>query len=119
MNDDYANRQSNPAPTGRRQSLTDKAKELHSDDMVLKLVEELHRRRQRGLEVYGKPVDPDSEDVEFWLRNAVEEGIDQVLYQMAALVTVRKMRLRITELEEKLTKAEDRITQLERDGKYY
>ncbi len=82
-------------------------------DMVLELVAELHKRRERGLEIYGKPVDPSSEDLLFWLQNMKEEQIDSILYGMAAMERVTEMMSRINELEEKLSVAQDRIKVLE------
>lgn len=79
-------------------------------DLTQELIDALQKRRQKGLETYGKPVDPDAESVEFWLNSLIEETLDASQYGLAALETVRKLRDRITELEDKLVIAHEELT---------
>lgn len=83
-------------------------------DLTLELIQSLHRRREKGIATYGKPVDPDAKSVEFWLSEGIDEALDWAQYSSAALECVRKMKERITELEEKLADAQDENRELQR-----
>lgn len=82
-------------------------------DAILELIELLKERRQRGLETYGVPVDPDAQACEWWLREAIAEKADDLIYGFAALKTLQKLRLRNTELEEGRVRDQQRIKELE------
>lgn len=83
-------------------------------DITLELIEALHRRREKGIATYGKPVDPDAESVEFWLSEGIDEALDWAQYSSAALECVRKMRERIVHLESKLADEQDDNRELRR-----
>jgi hypothetical protein len=79
-------------------------------DCWLDIISEMEQRRQKGLLAYSKPVD--ANDVEDWLKHAEEEFLDGAVYTRAARYVVERLRSRITELEDKLYDAYQRINLL-------
>ncbi len=63
----------------------------------------------------NKPVDPNDESIEFWLKEAVDEALDLYVYMAAALDQVKTMRSRIAELEAEngILKTESRLARVE------
>lgn len=84
-------------------------------DLTLDLVISLLQRRQKGLETYGKPVDPDDLDVEEWLVHLTEEALDASQYGTAALEGVRKLKAENENLRLELQTTLNRVTELENE----
>lgn len=53
---------------------------LNHDPIVNRVLKRILERQQLGEETYGKRMDRDDKDVDFWAREAVDELIDCLLY---------------------------------------
>ena len=74
-------------------------------DVALELITEIIKRRDKGLAVYGKPVDPNSLSLREWLVHLKEELGDAHLYSIAAIDRVLDLEEELRDVKRQLEEA--------------